>query len=314
MVRYVTPAEYNRIIRQEQQRRQQAINKHNAEVRAHNQRVQKEIERQNALIRQHNAKVTQNVAQYNRAVDQHNAKVRQNQNRLRSELARLQRQAASPRYVAVRTSTQVLHTAFERVEQSIRTGGLAEQGEELLDYAEAEAANSAAAANSLFEPMSGESELARLQDTSLGDELTSISADLDSRWKGALFALSPLNPDAARHFCTSARELLVMMVEREAPDAAVLSAVENCDLTRDGKPTRRAKVTFLLQRARLSNEALTDFVEADLDDALALFGTFNSATHGDSGKFDHVQLTTIKHRVEDAVRFLHRLIRPRQSA
>ena len=46
-----------------------------------------------------------------------------------------------------------------------------------------------------------------LEETAITNELESIDADLDSRWRGALFALSPRNPDAARDFCTSVREI-----------------------------------------------------------------------------------------------------------
>lgn len=40
------------------------------------------------------------------------------------------------------------------------------------------------------------------------------------RWKGALFSLSPTNPDAAQHFCTSAREVLTSMLDIAAPDGS----------------------------------------------------------------------------------------------
>lgn len=46
-----------------------------------------------------------------------------------------------------------------------------------------------------------------LQDTKLLNQLAAISKDLDNRWRGTLFSLNPQNPDATRHFCTSAREL-----------------------------------------------------------------------------------------------------------
>ena len=65
-------------------------------------------------------------------------------------------------------------------------------------------------------------------------ELASFSMDLVSRWTGALFALNPTNPDAARHFCTSAREVLTSILDIAAPDSAVLEASPNCELTPQG--------------------------------------------------------------------------------
>jgi len=50
-----------------------------------------------------------------------------------------------------------------------------------------------------------------------------------------------------------------------------------------------------------------DFVEADIDNVLALFGEFNSGTHGSARRFSLDQLRTLKARVEDAVLFVLRI-------
>jgi hypothetical protein len=39
-----------------------------------------------------------------------------------------------------------------------------------------------------------------------------------------LFVLSPNNPDAARHFCTIAREVLTSLLDIAAPDSSVLAS------------------------------------------------------------------------------------------
>lgn len=57
-----------------------------------------------------------------------------------------------------------------------------------------------------------------------------------------LYALNPQNPDAARHFCTSARECIVKILDVAAPDDVVVQRLPNPQWTDDGKLTRRSKL------------------------------------------------------------------------
>jgi Predicted pPIWI-associating nuclease len=132
-----------------------------------------------------------------------------------------------------------------------------------------------------------------------------LELPVDKRWQGALFALNPANPDAARHFCTSSREILAYVLDIEAPDDAVLARYPNCQRTDKGRPTRRTKIQFCLERKTLAAPELVDFADADLENVSKLFGVFNDATHGSAGTFDLGQLASLKMRVEDAIRFLH---------
>ncbi|MFZ4440298.1 MAG: hypothetical protein ACOYOS_17880 [Syntrophales bacterium] len=135
-----------------------------------------------------------------------------------------------------------------------------------------------------------------------------ISNDLDDRWRGAVFALNPRNPDAARHFCTSAREIMTQILETKAPDTVVIEAMPDCARTEQGKPTRRAKVKFFLHRKGMVAEALEEFVEQDMQNIVELFGIFNDGTHGSAGTFDMRTLSVIRKRVEEGIFFLSRLI------
>ena len=126
--------------------------------------------------------------------------------------------------------------------------------------------------------------------------------------RGALYALSPANPDAARHFCTSSREILVSVLDIQAPDEVVLTHIPNCSTTEQGRPTRRAKIEFCLERKVVVAPELVDFINEDLENVSMLFGVFNEGTHGAAGKFDLDELASLKTRVEDAIRFLHRLV------
>jgi hypothetical protein len=175
--------------------------------------------------------------------------------------------------------------------------------------AEGETANSVAVLNALSDdPTEDSGDDSTLRQTAIGNELISISADLHARWGGALFALSPRNPDAARHFCTSAREILATLIESRAPDDAVKAKIPNYPKTPRGDVSRRARILYYLTLGGQHSDELADFVEADIDNVISLFDDFNSGTHSAAGRFDLVQLRTIKDRVEDAVRFLYRIV------
>jgi uncharacterized protein YukE len=243
------------------------------------------------------------VDNYNREVRAHNARVRSNRQRLQSELTRLNSQRSTTRYTVTQTSTYTLHAAFRQVEAEADSWDY--RGQLLADLAEAETANSARLTNTLLgEAVEGE----ELEGTALTDELSQISADLDQRWHGALFALNPRNPDAARHFCTSSREVIVQMLDLKAPDNAVLATNPGAKLP-DGRVARREKINYLLGRFGANHPSLGSFVDADIDDVMNLFKVFNSSTHGDAGKLDISALRALKVRVEGAVRFLSTVIR-----
>ncbi len=140
------------------------------------------------------------------------------------------------------------------------------------------------------------------------DQLRLISPDLDDRWRGAVFSLDSRNPDAARHFCTSARELITQILEIKAPDQQVLATLSDCALTDQGKPTRRSKIRYFLHQKGMLSDLVEDFVDHDMKNVVELFNVFNQGTHGAAGEFDFHQLSAIKVRVEDAVLFLSSLV------
>jgi hypothetical protein len=308
MPRRVTPSQFRSKVRQAQAKHRQAINRYNQQVRQHNARVKRGVDDYNREVDKYNAalrKQAREVDAYNRKVNAHNARVRRDRQRLVNELKRMERQASSTRYVPLQTSVRVLNEAYGRVDLAAETESWNEAGVALADLAETETANSAAAANALLGDQAEPGE-----ETSITDELSVVSDDLDKRWRGALFALDSRNPDAARHFCTSSREILTRIIDIEAPDDVVLSAVPNCARTDDGRPIRRDKIGYLLNKSGADHESLRDFVESDVDDVMSLFRVFNDATHGDAGTLDMNALRALKHRVEGAIRFLSAIVRP----
>lgn len=292
MVRRLTPSQIRSLLRQAQQKQQQAINKYN-----------------NA-VRKYNSDVKRAVGDYNREVRAHNQRVRTNRQRLRTEIARLNSQPSTSRHIVLRQSAQTLHQSFVRVEAASQAGTW-HGGNDLFEMSEGETANSVEVLNALLtEPDSTTLDNeAMLRETTIAAEMQDFDPDFDARWRGALFALHRDNPDAARHFCTSAREILTRILETEAPDDAVKAAHPNYHKTPNGGVSRRARVRYCLNKQGSYDADLEAFVEADLDDLLALFHDFNAGTHGNAGRFGLDQLAAIKKRVEGAIRFLHRLVR-----
>ncbi len=142
-------------------------------------------------------------------------------------------------------------------------------------------------------------------DVGVLEYLAGFSQDLCDRWRGALFSLSPENPDAGRHFCTSAREIFSEILERSAPNGEVIEADPSCDRSPNpSAPSRRAKLRYLLKRKGADTPQMLGFVEKDLDDVLQLFRVFNEATHGSAGKHGFAKLQTIRQRVEGGIMFL----------
>lgn len=274
-------------LRQLESKQRQAISKYNQEVRRHNQNVRNAVNK------------------YNNAVRQYNARVRANRQKVINELNRLQSRT-TVRYQVLHTSTLTLNTAYQTLERHEREFENLPFGNQFLDLSERENANSLAVSNILEsenqQGTTGDEE--DLASTAITNELLSISPDLDSRWRGALFSLSPRNPDASRHFCTSAREIFIHILDHFAPDSEVLSRFPRCEKTDKGQPTRRWKIKHILVNAGIVSEQAVDFVDEDVTNVLQLFRVFNDGTHGTAGRFEFTQLRAIKERVESGLVYL----------
>ncbi len=303
----MSPSQARAALRRAQAKQKQAVRRANQAINDYNRKA-----------RARNAKVKQAVADYNRAVDGYNREVRAHKARRRQAINRYNQAVReynrNPHRIRTTTRTthirsvQNLQESFTRLESS-RSGSIYP---DLLDLSEREAANSADAISALLNPADledseSDAELEALRATTITTELSAFSADLDSRWRGALFALHRDNPDAARHFCTSAREAVSSLLVLAAPDDAVKAANPNYIRTPDGGVSRRARIHYCLATQGEGPDELVDFVEADIDNVIDLFDDFNSGTHGASGRFPLPELVALKVRVEDAIRFVYRL-------
>ncbi len=288
-------------LRQAQQKQRQAVNKYNAAVRKHNQNVRTAANKYNSAINR-----------YNQEVRAHNSRVRANRARLKSLLAQLNRTPATTQFVVYRQSVQNLSVAYTRFEQRSDTHQIGPEYNRYVDLAERETANSVEVANRIFGDVPIENEFDEsgesLQHAKLGDRLRIISTDLDDRWKGAVYSLHPNNPDAARHFCTSTRELFVELLEISAPDDAVFASLPDATRTDRGNATRKSKIRYLLHRQGMADDSLEEFVEANMEDVVQLFHVLSKGTHGSAGTFAPAHLASIKKRVEDGITFLTEII------
>ena len=280
-------------VRQAQQKIRQAQQKYNAEVRRYNQDARRAINR------------------YNQSAHAHNERVRANQRRLASELARLNSRPTTTTsyYLVYYTSVRTLQNSYSRLGTSADSQQLDARYNRLLDLSEREAANSAEVTNRILgDQDAAAGSVDELEDAELLDGLRRISTDLDDRWNGAVFSLNPQNPDAARHFCTSAREIFARILQLKAPDADVVALLPDCDLTPNGRPTRRSKIRYFLARRDMTAESLEQFVEDDIENIVQLFNVFNEGTHGEAYTFDLQQLGAVRKRVENGIMFLTEII------
>lgn len=287
MVRRMSPSQYNSKLRQLQSKQKQAINNYNR------------------AVDQYNRKLKQSINKYNQEVRTHNARVRANQQRLKSELNKLSR-TSTTKYTVYHKSVITLNQTYRTLDKRSEAGTIDDRFNQYLDLSEQEAVNSIEVMNSLSYP-STDSGLVSLGESEISEELMMISPDLDNRWRGALFSLNPKNPDASRHFCSSSREIFTQILELRAPDNEVLRLIPNCSLTKENRPTRRAKIKYLLIKKGLEDSDFESFVEEDMQNVIDLFQVFNDGTHGSAGKFTLPQLVSIKKRVEGSIVFLSQI-------
>lgn len=170
----------------------------------------------------------------------------------------------------------------------------------ILDLIEQEHANSLITANAVE---NDEMPDVNTEDIDIGNKLLVVSEDLHNRWKGAVFSLSPQNPDAARHFCTSTREIFTEFIELKAPDKDVFAFKPNCEKTDRGNATRREKIKYMMRNKQM-DDSVEAFVEADITNILELFHVLSDGTHGAAGRYEFQKLVQVKKRVEQGINFL----------
>ena len=287
MARRMTPSQVRSQMRQAQSRHSAAVQKINSDIRAYNSKV-----------RRYNAARKRAIDEYNRQVRTFNSRARSNQARIDSTLSRLRSRRTAFQYDRIYQSAVSLSAVYAVLDRS-------QIDPVIADLAERETANSLSVASILLGEESDPYFAAQsLTETRVTGMLVGFSRELGDRWTGAVFALDSRNPDASRHFCTSAREIIADIINAEAPDEDVLAWFPDAELTPHGTPTRRQKLSYCLARSGRHDSGIEDFWEANIKDLNALFKELNAGAHGPAGRFSLPQLTAIKTRVEDAIGFV----------
>lgn len=300
----MTPAQFRSAAQKGQRDLKRAVDDHNRQVKKFNTAVDQARREQKRAVENYNRE----ARTYNAKVRAHNQRVDSQRRRLDQEIRRLNSRPTTTTFTDLRSTTTGFVRTYEIAERSLAgSAGIAKQ---FLDLTSDEAANTVYLLNALDGDGSADQDMTEdeLRGPSLAKELSDYGQDLVNRWTGALFALSPHNPDAARHFCTSAREVVITMLDRSAPDAVVLRDDPDCEVTDKKVPTRRAKISYLLSLHGVASSELANAVKEDVDNVLSLFRIFNDGTHGHAGRFNITELTAIRIRVEGAVSFIHRLV------
>ena len=287
MPRKLTPSQYRAKIREINRKRKRAVDKYNRAVRKHNVGVRK----------------------WNRAVRDYNAGVRSYKAQIRAELAKLGRPTTTIRFRVVRTSVTTTHQSYMRLEQHAALSSLGPDHDELMWLANREMANSLRVTNALEdkEPSPGDG-IEDPQTAELVGRLEGLGGDLGQRYSGAIGALASTNPDSARHFCVSAREVLIQVLETTAPDSEVEHALPNCDRTPRGNPTRRSKIKYLLRQNGVEDDELEEFADQDIGEIITVVRELDSGAHGSIGRFTRRQLESVRQRVEHGLDFLLQLV------
>ena len=287
MARY-TSSQFRSKLNQIQQKQRNAINNYKRVVNEYNRKVNS-----------YNQRITKAINDYNMAVRKHNANVIRNRQIISNELRRLNSSSfVQTRYVV---SSRTMQSHYEAVAREYYEGvSITPEQSRILDLIEQEQANNLVTENYIARDSAPEETPA---DIEIGNKLALISSDLDSRWKGAVFALNPNNPDASRHFCTSTREIFTEFLEITAPDEKVFAFDPSCAKTDNGNPTRREKIRFLMRDYRM-NDNVVSFVDEDISNIIELNHLLSGGTHGPAGNYSFEKLIQVKKRVEQGINFL----------
>lgn len=280
MAKHFNMSQFRSKMRQLENRQKQAINNYNRQVR------------------QYNNEVRRAVSNYNAGVRQYNSAVRRNRQIINSNIIRLNSTKISITFNSSLTVMQRNYYAVNEVyDESVN---VTPQQNAILDLIEQEQANSIVTAQVIE---NSDQSVDDTEDIEIGNKLLNISNDLNNRWRGAVFSLNPQNPDAARHFCTSAREIFTEFIETKAPDSAVFQYNPYCEKTERGNATRREKIKYMMRNLQM-DACVADFAEADIANILELFHILSDGTHGEAGRIDIKTLCQVKKRVEQGINFL----------
>ncbi|MGA0558305.1 hypothetical protein ACO2Q8_16720 [Larkinella sp. VNQ87] len=139
-------------------------------------------------------------------------------------------------------------------------------------------------------------------ENSLSEYLPKIQKGLLSMWKGALEAYNSNNPDKARHFSVSIRELFTHLMHLLAPDDEIKKWTQEKSNYHEDRPTRKARLLYICRN--ISNNKLNKFIEKDIQATIEFINLFQDGTHSIESGFELEQLFAIKIKAETTLKFM----------
>ena len=253
----------------------------------------------NRAVNKYNREMRSAVNKYNASVRQYNSNVRRYKQIISNELRKLN---SSPSVSTSYTiSSRNMRTYYDEINAFYSEGiEVTPKQNHILDLVEQEQASSLVTENYIESDSIPEEQP---EDIEIGNKLAKVSDDLNNRWKGAVYSLNPNNPDAARHFCTSTREIFTEFIELKAPDRAVFEYNPNCQKTDRGNATRKEKIGYMMRHLDMDS-SVVKFADEDITNILELFHVLSDGTHGKAGRYEYNKLVQVKKRVEKGINFL----------
>jgi hypothetical protein len=139
------------------------------------------------------------------------------------------------------------------------------------------------------------------------DELSTWLGMLDPSFptmlEGANQAIFSLNPDRCRHFASSHRELCTHILHSLAPDDAVRSWTSDPNHFREGRPTRKARLSYIVRNYK--NKPFGEFFVRDFSNQMDLL---NADEHRKSQDYGENELLLLHERFLSALGFLKKII------
>jgi hypothetical protein len=107
--------------------------------------------------------------------------------------------------------------------------------------------------------------------------LLELDPDLVNLWQGAKEAINSDNPDNARHFNVSLRELFTHVLHKLAPDKEIKSWSANPDDFKDGRPTRDARLRYIYRE--VDDDSFGILIKKSISFSKELMDFLNRSTH-----------------------------------
>jgi len=131
-----------------------------------------------------------------------------------------------------------------------------------------------------------------------------IHSNLFRVWQGAIEALRSNNPDKARHFAVSMRELFREVMHRLAPNDAVheWSTNPTTDFDDQGNPTRGGRIRYIFRN--VSQAPLSEFAKQNIRTVLTFVDALQPETHLIESRLDEKQSLALRNYAETSLQLI----------